>query len=459
MKIREVLSSFTFRGIAKYVTALSATVFILLGAFYAYFSYTSFRALGESVLNELETLEVIYRGQGLQGVNYYIDDQLASSSIHRFYYLVTDMQGIKVAGDLPARPSYREFDDGWLGFELALQNWGQSIDVEFIARPMLLGDRYELMVARDYADIVERAELVFQTLFRFLIATIILGITGGFFSAARTLDRVGRLNQDIFRIIRSGAGERLQVDEERGYIRNLAMVMNQMLDQMENLMQGVRRISDNIAHDLRTPLTRIRNDLTQLRDRSAQEEGGQLARIIDECDDLLASFNAVLRISTLESGSRLAGGSDVDLRDLLKDVVELYEPLAQERDIELELHVPQSQVCKGDVDLLFQMFANVLDNAIKYTARYGHIRVEMTRKLPAGNGVTHSVVISDSGPGIDFFERSNVFRRFYRVESSRGEHPGHGLGLSLVQAIAQYHFGVVALGDNNPGLQVRIDLP
>ncbi len=459
MKVREVLSSLTFRGTAKYVTALSATVFILLGFFYLYFSYTSFRALGESVLSELETLELIYKGQALNGVNQYIDDQLASSSIHRFYYLVTDMEGIKVAGDLPAHPSYREFDDGWLGFELALQNWGQSIDVEFIARPMLLGDSYQVMVARDYADIVERAELVFQTLFRFLIATLILGITGGFFSAARTLGRVERLNHDISRIIRDGAGERLQVEEEKGYIRILAMVMNQMLEQMETLMQGVRRVSDNIAHDLRTPLTRMRNDLSQLRDRSGQEEGGQLERIIDECDELLSSFNALLRISTLESGSRLAGGSDVDLRDLLTDVVELYEPLAQERDIELQLHAPQPQVCNGEVDLLFQMFANVLDNAIKYTKPHGHIRVKMTMKPAADGGSRHSIVISDSGPGIAFLERNNVFQRFYRVEASRGEHPGHGLGLSLVQAIVQYHYGAVELGNNHPGLQVRIELP
>ena len=459
MKTRDVVRSLTFRGIVTYVTALSATVFLLLGAFYLYFSYTSFRALGESVMGELETLEVVYSGQSLAGVTQYINDQLAPSSIHRFYYLVTDAEGIKVAGDLPARPSYREFDDGWLGFELALQNWGQSIDVEFLAYPMLLGDGYEVMVARDYADIVDRAELVFTTLFRFLIATWILGVIGGFFSAARTLDRVERLNLEVSRIIRGGANERLQVKEEKGYIRVLAMFMNQMLEQMETLMQGVRRVSDNIAHDLRTPLTRMRNDLSQLRDRSRQEEGRRLERIIEECDELLSSFNAVLRISTLESGSRLAGGSDVELQSLLRDIVELYEPLAEQRSIELALEAPQSQMCKGDTDLLFQMFANLLDNAVKYTPSHGDIRVQMSTKLTADGSRRHCVVISDSGPGIALLERDHVFRRFYRVESSRGEHPGHGLGLSLVQAIVQYHDGSVELANNNPGLQVKIELP
>lgn len=456
MQIREVVNSLTFRYIAKYVTALSATVFLLLGVFYLYFSYTSFKEIGESVLDELETLQLVYRGQGLSGVDQYIADQMASSSVNRFYYLVTSAAGEKVAGDLPAAPSYREFDDGWLGFEMALQNWGESVDVDFLAREMELGDGYQAMVARDYADIVNRAQLVFETLFRVLIATLILGIAGGFFSAARALNQVESLNREISRIIRGGPGQRLQVEGEGGYFRTLAAVMNQMLEQMEKLMQGVRRVSDNIAHDLRTPLTRMRNELSQLRDRSGQLDGGQLDRIIEECDELLSSFNAVLRISTLESGNRLAGGSDVQLNALLRDVVELYEPLAHEREVELVLDAPQPQVCKGEADLLFQMFANVLDNAIKYTPPRGRISVSL-RAVADGSG--HSVVISDSGPGIPFGERKNVFRRFYRVESSRGEQPGHGLGLSLVQAIAQYHHGSVELGGNNPGLQVRIRLP
>jgi len=456
VQIREVVNSLTFRYIVKYVVVLSAAVFMLQAIFYLYFSYTSFRDLGESVVDELETLELVYRGQSLEGVEQYIADQMESPSVNRFYYLVTDQSGAKLAGDLPTAPRYREFDDGWLGFEMALQNWGKSIDVDFLARPMALGDGYRAMVARDYADIVERAKLVFRTLVRVMIATVILGIIGGFFSASRALDQVEQLNREISRIVRGDPGQRLQVAGEKGYIRALATVMNQMLEQMETLMQGVRRVSDNIAHDLRTPLTRMRNNLSQLRNRLGRQEAGQLDRIIEECDDLLSSFNALLRISALESGSRLAGGHDVELGALLRDVVELYEPLAQDREIELVLDAPQLQLCKGEADLLFQMFANILDNAIKYTLPGGQIRVQLG---PAAADTGHSVRITDSGPGIPMGERKNVFRRFYRVESSRTEQPGHGLGLSLVQAIAQYHHGSVELASNNPGLQVRVTLP
>ncbi|GAB5452039.1 MAG: HAMP domain-containing sensor histidine kinase [Halioglobus sp.] len=451
----EVLNSLTFRYIAKYVAVLSASVFLVLGAFYVYFSYTSFRDLGLSVLGELETLSAVYSSEALEGVERYIDAQNAVPAVHRFYYLVSDAEGNPVAGNLPPAPRYSEFDDGWLGFEMALLDWGDPVDVDFLARPIALGDDYEAIVARSYADIVDRARLVFSNLLRAMLATLLLGIIGGYFSAARALNRVERINRDLARVIRGNPGQRLDVTGEKGYVRALVLLMNEMLEQMESLMQGVRRVSDNIAHDLRTPLTRIRNDLTQLRDQPQPAARQELARVIEECDDLLAAFSASLRISTLESGSRFAAATQVELQRLLADVVELYEPLAQKRGIRITLDSTGELQCPGESDLLFQMFANVVDNAVKYTPDNGAICVRLRRDAE-GDCL---VVISDNGPGIAASERSNVFRRFYRVEASRSEFPGHGLGLSLVQAIAQFHHGSVELGSANPGLQVRVRLP
>lgn len=458
MQFREVLDSLPFRYIVKYVLALSATVFVLVGLVYVYYSYTSFAQLGEEVLEELESLQIIYRGQSLPGVEQYIDDQRVNFAVDNFHYLVTDASGAKVAGDLPLTPRYQEFDDGWLGFEVAQQSRGEEIEVDFLAHPMDLGDGYQAIVATNYADIVSRTQAVFQMLFRVMIVTVALGVIGGYFSAASTLNRVERLNRDISRIIRSDPQQRLDLSGDKGYVRGLGQVVNEMLEEMESLMQGVRRVSDNIAHDLRTPLTRMRNDLSQLQSAVDPEHVEQVNRLTDECDELLASFNALLRISTLEAGSGIAGGADVELKALLQDVVELYEPLAAEADLTLTLDAEHGAHCSGEVDLLFQMFTNLVDNAIKYTPPGGTVQIRLTSEM-ADSEFSHSVTIDDSGPGIPAVERKNVFRRFYRVESSRSEQRGHGLGLSLVQAIAKYHRGDVVLSSSNPGLRVRVRLP
>ncbi|MEQ9464727.1 MAG: HAMP domain-containing sensor histidine kinase [Haliea sp.] len=454
MRILDVLNSLTFRYIVKYVTALSATVFLLLAVLYAYFSYGYFTELRSSILDELEALQLVYNGQGMEGVEQYLADQRNLPTIGRYSYLILDAEGTKVAGDLARTPRYREFSGGWLGFQLALLNWGETVDVDFLARRESLGDGYAALVARNYADAVASGGLVLVTLFRAMIATLLLGIVGGFFSAATTLHRFERLNSELSGIIRGNLSERLSIEGKKGYPRELARAMNLMLDQIGSLMQGVKLVSDNIAHDLRTPLTRIRNQLSQLRQRLDPAGQDEVDRIIEDCDSLLSSFNALLRISALESGSRAPVQARVALSGLLGDLAELYEPVANDKQVSLRLEIAGNVECAGDSDLLFQMCANLLDNAIKYTPAGGCIDVTLAARRD-----TVEIQVADSGPGIDPADRKNVFRRFYRVESSRGEQPGHGLGLSLVQAIVHYHRGSIALEDNEPGLRVVVNLP
>ena len=456
--MREVLSSLTFRYIAKYLLVLSATVFLVMAGLYVFFSYNYFRELSASIVDEQQTLELVYRGQGLAGVNQYISDQRDTQLLDRFHYLVSDAQGEKVAGDLPQATSYREFERGWLGFELALLEWGESVEADFIAREQSLDDDYQVIVARSFEQAKYQGRLVLATLVRTMIITILLGLVGGYFAAARSLQRVEWLGREMSRIFRGDPSQRLDAAREKGQVRELAQIMNQMLDQTESLMQGVRSVSDNFAHDLRTPLSRMRNQLSQLYQDLPEGRREEVERLIVDCDSLLASFNAVLRISTLESGSRYTGTGKVDLRQILQDVVDLYDPVAQESGVELRLAPLSPASCRGEADLLFQMFANVLDNAIKYTPAGGLVQLDLEQTTADGEPC-HKVAIADSGPGISSEHWEDVFSRFYRVEPSRSSQPGHGLGLSMAQAIARYHGGTVDLEDNLPGLRVVISLP
>ncbi|MEP5568294.1 MAG: HAMP domain-containing sensor histidine kinase [Halioglobus sp.] len=456
--MQKVIGSLTFRYIAKYLLVLSATVFLVVALLYAFFSYNYFRDLSRSIIEEQETLQIVYQGQSLGGVRQYFQDQRDTQILDGFHYLVSDQNGDKVAGDLPEATGYREFDDGWVGFELALLQWGQSVDVDFLAREVSLGDGYSVIVARSYEQAVYRARLVLATLTRTMLITILLGLIGGYFAAARGLQRVDWLGAEMSRIVRGDPSQRLDASAEKGQVGELAIILNRMLDQTESLMHGVRSVSDNIAHDLRTPLSRLRNQLSQLHHSLPAENGEDVERLITDCDNLLASFNAVLRISTLESGNRYAGGGEVDLRQLLSDAVELYEPLAHEKGVKLDFATVPSASCQGESDLLFQMVANVLDNAIKYTPQGGSVHVDIAHN-PSEQDFAYRVVISDTGPGISSEHWKDVFRRFYRVEPSRSSQPGHGLGLSMAQAIANYHGGSVDLQDNQPGLRVAINLP
>jgi signal transduction histidine kinase len=450
----QVLTSFTFRYMLFYVVGLSAAVFLVMAFIFSIFSYNYFQDLQESIAEELESLTVIYAGQGIDGVEQYFADQATQENRLRFHYLLTDNDFGKIAGTLDSWPEYQEFGDGWLSFGLDTPDLGFSDEnLEFLARTQELGDGLHVLAALRYSDVLADSRLVMVTLVRTMLATVILGVFGGYLAAAYTLRRIAAINTGIDDIVHGDLSQRIPLGDAVGNMRVLVENFNQMLDQTESLMQGVRTVSDNIAHDLRTPLTRMRNNLSLLQEES-DTESARVQLLIDECDSILSTFNALLRIAQLEAGNRLSTFTPLHLEELVADVVELYEPLAQAKHIALYVHTEVAQI-NGDRDLLFQMMANLLDNAVKYTPEGGEISV-LARPGEEGGA---QLSVADSGPGIPVADRKNVFRRFIRLESSRGMQPGSGLGLSLVSAVVSAHRGSIKLTDNYPGLRVLLNLP
>ena len=245
------------------------------------------------------------------------------------------------------------------------------------------------------------------------------------------------------RITTTGTGD--EFDE-------LAVNLNSMLDQIEHGMEGVRRVSDNIAHDLKTPLARLKNRVDELKFRVAGRPEEEIAvdQIVHEADGLLATFNALLRIARIEYSEQRKGFSSVDLNSILYDLLELYEPLIEEKGQELKVEISEAMEISADRDMLFQAFANLLDNAIKYTPDNGVITIRSVKK-----GKSWYVEIADNGPGIPDDAHEKVVLRFYRLDQSRTT-PGSGLGLALVFAVLKLHKLDLSFSDNKPGLCVRV---
>ncbi|MAE51826.1 MAG: hypothetical protein CMH27_08445 [Micavibrio sp.] len=255
-------------------------------------------------------------------------------------------------------------------------------------------------------------------------------------------NRIAETAQDI--IATGDLSRRLEVTNRWDDLSNMAAVLNTLLARIEELMQGVRQVSDNIAHDLRTPLTRMRNKIEALQKKHKDDNYDDL---IEEADRLLSTFNALLRITRIETERQRGHFGAVDVKALLEDVIAFYAPLAEEKHIKID-HLLSEAIVHGDRDLLFQAFANMLDNAIKFTPEGGHVDIKLVR-----SGAHTIVSISDSGIGVSKSDADKIFERFYRAEQSRSTR-GTGLGLSLVKAVINLHRGHIQIEPNMPGLKI-----
>jgi signal transduction histidine kinase len=356
-----------------------------------------------------------------------------------------------LAGNLKVWPATVAPEPGNYNVQLDLGEHGLQSALVHVAN---LGE-YKLIVGRD--------NLFFQPLqtrfwYGLMVAVGVLLVAGllvGVITRRALLARINRIRQTIPAIIHGNLKHRLPTQLNDEELNTLSQTINGMLDQIEQLVHGVRNVSNSIAHDLRTPLAELRSRLEELSllRPSSEETYAEIDGAVADVDRVIRIFDALLRLAEIDAGMRRSGFVSLDVADLAENAVEFYEPAAELRNIELTFRSDGPLPISGDPVLLAQALGNLIDNALKYAPENGAIEVAV-RRISA---TAAEISVSDNGPGIDAAEKAKVVERFYRGDASRGT-PGVGLGLSLVEAVAKLHGTSVALRDQSPGLRVVLTL-
>jgi signal transduction histidine kinase len=321
-----------------------------------------------------------------------------------------------------------------------------------------LSDGARVLVGRDVSEREALVGVVQRSLLWTLALMVVLGLAAWLFVSRRVLKRIDSIADSSNRIVAGDLSGRLEVTGTGDEFDRLAESLNTMLARIERLMLGLKQVSDNIAHDLKTPLTRMRTRVERalVQGNSESELRDALHSTIEEADQLIRTFNALLLIARAEAGAPSAEFSDFDASGVARDVVELYEPVAEEAHVALRLATSRPVMVRAHRELVSQALANLVDNAIKYAGE-GRERPEVEIAVSQDRGVV-TFRVADNGAGIAEADRTRVTERFVRLEESRSK-PGAGLGLSLVSAVAQLHGGTLVLADNKPGLAASLSLP
>jgi signal transduction histidine kinase len=376
-------------------------------------------------------------------------------------YLLTNPIGEPLAGNVGQVPAEVLLHPGFL--PIVYRGSGSSDRYrEALVGVYILPGGFRLLIGHDLADRARIGAVMVRALAISLVFFAALGAAGALFVARRVLGRIDDMNKSAQGIMAGDLTRRLPVSGSGDELDRLAEGLNEMLGRIAVLMEGLREVSDNIAHDLRTPLTRLRNHA-----EAALAFGGDAAayrqaleKTIEESDGLIRVFNALLLIARAEAGGDLGPPQPVDVGEAARSVAELYEPIAEEEGVTLTVHAKDGLKVRGNRELIGQAIANLVDNALKYGAPQNGPGNEKPDVVIAAERAGGSILltVADRGPGIAPADRARVLDRFVRLEGSRSR-PGSGLGLSLAAAVARMHGGAVELEDNQPGLRVRLTLP
>lgn len=375
-------------------------------------------------------------------------------------YLVTNYAGETIAGNVGSLPPTLIERTGLVETPYSKPAETRMTHLA-LARIFQLPGGFRLLVGRDLEERENLRSVMTHALLISLLWLVAIGLVGGLFVARRVLRRVDAMTGTARGIMATGdMTRRLPIAGTGDELDRLAANLNALIARIGTLMAGMKEVSDNIAHDLRTPLTRLRNGAEEALRRTGDGDGyrAALGKVIEESDGLIGIFNALLMIARAEAGSGREGMTEFDAGDVARDVAELYEPLAEERGVSFAVAVDPDLPVRGSRELLSQALANLVDNAFKYGTSDEGADAGSVEVLARREGDRVRIGVADRGNGIAESDRARVLDRFVRLESARSR-PGSGLGLSLAAAIARLHGGTLDVGDNAPGLRIVLHLP
>jgi signal transduction histidine kinase len=469
------------RTTAFQLTLVYLLIFVLFAvSLLGYFALNTRRLMNDQitriVTTEVARLRQQYDETGIRGLVILLD--LRSRRPGSSLYLVTTPNGEGLAGNVGALQPGALDHPGWIETSYRRIDSSDSVDHHALVEVVELPGGFRLLVGRDLDERERMFEIIANAGRWSFALVVVLGLAGGFFVSRRVLNRIDAMTGTAQTIMAGDLTGRLPIAGTGDELDRLAVHLNAMLERIEALMHGFKEVSDNIAHDLKTPLTRLRNRCEEAL-RTAKDDAGYRAALettIAESDDLIRTFNALLMIAGAESGQARDNMVEFDAADIARGVGELYEPLAEEKGLVLKIDAPAAARVRGNPELVSQALANLVDNAIKYAGPQGsHSKgsdssgsdsdSDKLNGAPAeivvgagSAGERITLTVADHGPGIAPADRGRVVERFVRLEQSRSE-PGSGLGLSLASAVARLHGGELKLEDNHPGLISVIALP
>jgi signal transduction histidine kinase len=450
--LAKTLTSSTFK---LALIAIGTFGVIVSGIFaYVYLSTTSYvRSRSDrAIVTEHLSLRDAYERGGRDGLVDAIRRRMTCRSSADHIYLFVDPSLKQLAGNLTGWPSEPIRPSGWTEFRGhgALPNTASPALVRAMVETFPGGDR--LLVGRDISDLDQFTAQIKLAVISGVILIFLLAGMASVLVTRRTVGRIEQINATSRAIMQSGLDQRIPLRGSDDEWDRVAENLNLMLDRIETLMGEIKQVSDNVAHDLRTPLTRMRGRLETAYHGKRVGEADQLliGDTISDLDAVLRIFSSLTRIAQIEAQARKDAFRTVNLVEIAGEVVELYDAAAEQDGTRLTMVGDRQVQVTGDRDLIFDAIANLVDNAIKHGRNGGHVMVSIENTDSGPN-----ISVADDGPGIPACEREHVFKRFYRLEQSRYT-PGNGLGLSLVAAVARLHGARIEMADNAPGLKVGL---